>query len=87
MAQLESQSRATAGLKNYLFPFTMPDGTPGHVYLMCPCVHEQELRLTLQKGEIPEFATVLACGHGQPDERLRHHLERYYGHIYEQEAA
>ncbi len=74
--------------RTYLFPYTMPDGAEGYVYLMCSRQYEQALSLAIEKGEIPDFARVISCGKGAPDERLRFNMERYYGHIHEHlEAA
>lgn len=69
--------------QTYLFPHVMPDGEKGYLYLMCPIRLERELTRCLRLGEIPEFARVIACGRGEPDERLRFNMERYYGHIHD----
>ncbi len=87
MARLDNSPQHAAGNQAYLFPFVMPDGKSGYVYLMCAASHEAELASSIRSGNIPDYATVIACGRGQPDERLRHNMERYYGCIHEQLAA
>lgn len=87
MARQANQSQIAAGNQAYLFPFVMPDGNGGYVYLMCDARFEAELSRNIRSGSIPDFATVIACGRGQPDERLRYNMERYYGCIHEQLAA
>ncbi len=71
------------GHKTFLFSHTMPDGSAGYVYLMCSGPREMAMKASMQRGEIPDYATVIACGRGQPDERMRFNMERYYGHIHE----
>lgn len=83
----QHQSPGLAANRTYLFPYTMPHGGEGYVYVMCPKHHERELGKTLMRGEIPDYARVIACGNGAPDERLRFNMERYYGHIHEHVAA
>ncbi len=84
------RTATTGGLTanhTYLFPYTMPDGGEGYIYLMCPSMREKELSDSIQSGAIPNFARVIACGKGAPDERLRFNMERYYGYIHELIAA
>lgn len=87
MARQDNQSQLAAGNQAYLFPFVMPDGKTGYVYLMCEATKEAALTHSIRSGSIPDYATVIACGRGQPDERLRFNMERYYGCIHEELAA
>lgn len=80
------QHGATAN-HTYLFPYTMPDGSAGYVYLMCARRLEHDLHYAIRSGTIPTFARVITCGRGEPDERLRFNMERYYGHIHEHMIA
>lgn len=74
-------------IRVYLFPYTLPDGADGHLYLICSPKREQELEKAIAEGKIPAFAQVIACGKGEPDERMRFNIERYYGQIYGQPIA
>lgn len=77
----------TAVNQTYLFPYTMPDGFDGYIYLMCSGRRERDLSAAIKSGTIPDYARVIACGKGMPDERLRFNMERYYGHIHERVEA
>lgn len=69
----------------YFFRMQFGDGEHGYVYLLCKASLQKELYLSIRQHIIPPYAVVIALGKGEPDERTRFHMERFYGFVNEEQ--
>lgn len=75
--------RVRGSVQPYFFRMTFEDGERGYVYLLCKGSLQKDLFASIRRNIVPPYAVVIALGKGEPDEKTRFHMERFYGFSHE----
>ncbi len=78
--------RIRGSVQPYFFRLRFDDGEMGYVYLLCKSSLQKDLYISMRGNVIPPYAVVIAMGKGEPEEKTRFDMERFYGFSHEDQS-